>query len=116
MKYTEHALYTAKGRKPRTRSQSITLMNSKGTNNHAALPETYADYLLVVGLRAAALIDKQSLSAHIDINGDSISAQIPTEKMHWVFDPTQVSAPVLTELNLRETINQAVKQALHQVQ
>lgn len=115
MKYTEHALYTAKGQKPRVHSQSITLMNSKGSNTHKTLPAGYADYLLVVGSRAAAVIDKKALSRYININGDSISAQIPTDSMQFVFTPASVSNLEITELNLREELNEAVRRTLQKV-
>lgn len=116
MKYTEHALYTAKGMKPRAESQSITLMNSKGSNTHKTLPAGYADYLLVVGSRAAAVIDKKSLTKFIEINGDSISAKIPTDKMKFVFTPNSVTNRSITKLNLREELNEAVRRALGKIE
>lgn len=115
MKYTENALYTAKGMKPRAISQGITLMNSKGSNTHKALPANYADYLMIVGIRGAALIDKNTLSKYITINGDSISAQIPTGIMQFIFTPDTVSSVKITELNLREELNEAVRRALSKV-
>lgn len=115
MKYTEHALYTAKGQRPRSVSQAITLMNSKGTNTHSTLPNNYADYLLVVGLRAAAVISKTDLSQYIKLNGDSISAQIPTEHMEFVFAPQDITTVKLTDLDLRNELNQAVRRTLDKI-
>lgn len=116
MKYTENALYTPKGTTPRAVCQSITLMNSKGTNTHKALPANYADYLLIVGMRGAALVDKATLSKYAQINGDSITAQIPTTDMEFVFTPDTVAAPTITEINLREELNEAVRRTIAKIQ
>jgi hypothetical protein len=116
MKYTENALYTPKGVNPRAQCQSITLMNSKGTNTHKALPANYADYLLIVGLRGAALVNKVTLSKYAKINGDSITAQIPTSEMEFVFTPSTVSAPTLTKIDLREELAEAVRKTIAKVQ
>ena len=115
MKYTEHALYTAKGKLPRANSQKITLMNSKGSNTHKSLPVNYADFLLVVGVRAAALVSKSTLKQFININGDSIDASIPTNKMEFVFTPDTVTESTVTVLNLREELNEAVRRTLQKV-
>jgi hypothetical protein len=115
MKYTEHALYTAKGKLPRANSQKITLMNSKGSNTHKSLPANYADFLLVVGVRAAALVSKSTLKQFININGDSIDASIPTNKMEFVFTPDTVTESTVTVLNLREELNEAVRRTLQKV-
>lgn len=115
MKYTENALYSPKGRAPRAVCQSITLMNSKGTNTHKALPANYADYLLIVGLRGAALVDKATLSKYAQINGDSITAQIPTSELEFVFTPDTVEAPTVTDINLREELNEAVRRTIAKI-
>lgn len=116
MKYTENALYTKKGTKPRAICQSITLMNSKGTNTHKAIPDNYADYLLVVGLRGAALVDKTTLSKYAKINGDSITAEIPTDEMEFVFTPDTVGVATLQQINLREELNEAVRKTIAKIQ
>jgi hypothetical protein len=116
MKYTENALYTPKGSTPRAVCQSITLMNSKGTNTHKALPANYADYLLVVGLRGAALVNKATLSKYAQINGDSITAQIPTSEMEFVFTPSTVGVPTVTQIDLREELAEAVRRTIAKVQ
>jgi hypothetical protein len=116
MKYTEHALYTPKGATPRAKCQSITLMNSKGTNTHKALPANYADYLLVVGLRGAALVNKATLSKYAQINGDSITAQIPTSEMEFVFTPSTVGVPTVTQIDLREELAEAVRRTIAKIQ
>jgi hypothetical protein len=113
MKYVEDALYTAKGRVLRPKTKSLTLMNSKGTNVHKALPSDYADYLLVVGQLGGALVDKATLSEYIEINGDSISATIPTEKMKLLFTPDSVNLSTPPDsLDLISVILSAINQAL----
>lgn len=115
MKYVEDALYTAKGHVLRKNTKTLTLLNSKGTNSHKELPTTYADYLLVVGQVGCALIDKVTLSEYIEINGDSISASIPTEKMVFIFTPEtlNINSEIKIEINLRKTILNAVDCALN---
>lgn len=116
MKYVEDALFTAKGRVLRSKTKSLTLMNSKGTNVHTQLPSDYADYLLVVGQLGGALVDKRTLSEYIEINGDSISATIPTEKMKLLFTPETVdlTTPPDTSLQLGNIIISAIHHALEQ--
>lgn len=116
MKYTENALFTPKGTVPRALCQSITLMNSKGSNTHKTLPTNYADFLLVVGLRGAALVDKATLSKYAKINGDSITTEkMPTAEMHFVFTPNTVNAPTVTQINLREELNEAVRRTIAKI-
>jgi hypothetical protein len=115
MKYTEHALYSPRGQRPRVYSSSIVLMNSKGTNTHQSLPQSWADYLLIVGIRAAALIDRAALEQHLLINGDSITARVPTASVQWIFDPSTVREPTVTQIDLREQLNSAVKQVIADV-
>jgi len=112
MKYTEDVLYTAKSSVPRKQTKTITLLNSKGTNTHSVLPETYADFLLVVGQRGAALIDKPTLANYIEIKGDSITTTIPTDKMHFIFTPDTISEPKVIEFNLRQQIIQTIRTSL----
>jgi hypothetical protein len=114
MKYVEDALYTAKGRVLRAKTKSLTLMNSKGTNVHKSLPSDYADYLLVVGQLGGALVDKATLSEYIEINGDSISATIPTEKMKLLFTPDSIDLTIIPDnaLDLINVILSAINQAL----
>ena len=116
MKYTEDVLYTEKSMVPRINAQSITLMNSKGTNNHTGLPDEYADFILIVGKRGAAIIDKPTLSNYIKINGDSITAVIPTDKMTFIFTPDTVTTKDVIKtgdaINLKQTILDAISDAL----
>ena len=115
MKYTENALYTPKGTKPREVCQGITLMNSKGTNTHKTLPKGYADFLIVVGLRGAAVVSKKTLAKYAQFNGDSITASIPTGEMEFVFKPEDVTAPTITQIDLRKEIEAAVLATLAKI-
>jgi len=119
MKYMEGAWYTAGGKsKPRLRNQckGIILMNSKGTNTHATVPDTFADFLLVVGLRGAAVIDKPTLRQYTTKHGDSIQADIPSDVVDFVFTPSNVKAPTLQKINLRQELNEAVRRTIAQIQ
>lgn len=55
-----------------------TLMNSRGTNKHVALPSTYADYLIYATPNGALLFDKPTVSKHLKVSGDSITGNLPT--------------------------------------
>ena len=116
MKYKEDVLYTEKSRVPRKNAQSITLMNSKGTNVHTGLPDEYADFILIVGRRGAAIVDKPTIGNYIKINGDSITAVIPTDKMSFIFTPDTVTAATDIQsggaINLKQTILDAISDAL----
>jgi hypothetical protein len=91
--------------------------HSKGTNTHRTLPANYADYLLVIGSRGAAMIDRVQLEQWIDIKGDSITAQIPTHCMDFVFTPQTISGPTNnTEINLRRDITETLFRAIQQMQ
>jgi len=79
-KYTEDALYTPKKKILREKTGNIKLMNSMGTNTHNKLPEAYADYLIFIGNQGAMLFSKETLEEHLNVGGDGISANIPTEK------------------------------------
>ena len=90
MKYTSEALYPGKKTTMRPNSKNITLMNSKGTNTHDSLPETYADYLLIVEQRGAAIISKENLKKYVKVNGDSLSAKIPTSELTVISQPSDL--------------------------
>ena len=69
---------------------------------------------MVVGQVGCALIDKATLSQHIEINGDSISASVPTEKMILIFTPEtlNINSERKIEINLRQTILNAIDNSL----
>ena len=90
MKYMSEALYPGKKTTMRPNSKDITLMNSKGTNTHDSLPETYADYLLIVEQRGAAIISKENLKKYVKVNGDSLSAKIPTSELTVISQPSDL--------------------------
>ena len=92
MKYVENALYSGKKKKTRPTTGAIKLMNSLGTNTHATLPDTYADYLLFVGSSGAMLFDKPTVTQHISSGGDGISCDIPVNLGILLADPAVMNA------------------------
>lgn len=100
MKYTAEALYTAKGTARRD-CKSVTLLNSKGTNTHLALPEEYADYLLIVESRGASLISKENLQKYVVVKGDSLTACIPTSELTVIFQPTDLGEIIKKDLGIK---------------
>ena len=104
MKYTSEALYSGKKTTMRENCKEITLLNSKGTNTHKNLPDTYADYLLIVEQRGAAIISKENLKKYVKANGDSLTAKIPTSELTVISQPTSVAVVEggSTELKIKE--------------
>jgi hypothetical protein len=90
MKFTAEALFNPKKAVPKDKCKAITLLNSKGTNTHQNLPESYAQHLLIVEARGAAFITKDKLMQYVVSNGDSLTAVIPTAELTFVFQPSDL--------------------------
>ena len=104
MKYVSNCLYgTAKVPKLKAMCTGITLLNSKGTNKHLNLPDSYADYLMIVDMKGAAIISKHTLRQYVTSNGDSLSASIPTSELTIVCTPSLCHYEK-KELNLKAKI------------
>ena len=115
MKYTTDALYTAKGNTLRPVCQQITLLNSKGTNTHTNLPDTYADYLLIVGRRGAALIDKETLKKYVTSNGDSLSCCIPTSELIQIFAPSDLPVIEPKPLHIKKRLLAFIQEIIEDI-
>ena len=113
MKYTEECLFGGREKSLKKITKQITLLNSRGTNTHTNLPETYSDYLLIVEMNGAAIIKKETLKEFVVSNGDSLSAKIPIDKLHIIFSPRDIDTtqPVRT-MRIKELILEAIEQAL----
>ena len=118
MKFTAEALFNPKKAVPKEKCKAITLLNSKGTNTHINLPESYAQYLLIVEARGAAFVTKDKLMQYVISNGDSLTAVIPTAELTFVFQPsiTQV-APVVEEkaLNIKNKFLSVIDDIINSV-
>jgi hypothetical protein len=90
MKYVADCLFTCKSLILRKNTKQITLLNSKGTNKHSKLPDHYSDYLLIVEMNGAAFISKEKLEQYVVVNGDSLSAVIPTCELHIIVTPNDM--------------------------
>lgn len=115
MKYTQECLFTMKNKKLtlRDKTKQITLLNSRGTNTHLKLPEHYADYLLIVEMNGAALISKEDLQQYVSVHGDSLTATIPTEQLHIIYQPDDII--IMTEkknLHIKETMMNTIIQII----
>ena len=105
MKYTTECLFSGKELKLRNNTKQITLLNSRGTNTHTNLPDSYSDYLLIVEMNGAALISKEILKQYVKANGDSLTAIIPTDKLNIIYKPSDIK--MMTDkknLRIKETI------------
>jgi hypothetical protein len=109
MKYTVEALFSGKNAVLRKNSKSITLLNSKGTNTHTNLPDSYSDYLLIVEMKGSALISKEKLKQYVISNGDSLTATIPTNELILICTPENIIT------NLTEIKKLYIKQQFLQV-
>lgn len=95
MKFTAEALFNPKKTVPKEKCKAITLLNSKGTNTHLNLPESYAQHLLIVEARGAAFVTKDKLMQYVVSNGDSLTAVIPTAELTFVFQPSIIQVTPL---------------------
>jgi len=113
MKYTQECLFHSKKLTLRDKTKQITLLNSRGTNTHLKLPEHYADYLLIVEMNGAALISKEDLQHYVSVHGDSLTATIPTNQLHIIYQPTDIM--MMTEkknLHIKETLMNTIIQII----
>ena len=72
---------------------SLTLVNTMGSNDRVKLPEDYADFLLAVGSKGCAVVDKVTLEKYLDTASDSgqIKAKnIPSSNFSFVRLPNQI--------------------------
>jgi len=115
MKYQTDVLYPAKGIIMRDFTKEIKLMNSMGTNTHTDLPEGYADYLLIVDKRGAAVIHKDSLKQFLKINGDSISARIPSNMLIPIFTPSDISPFEKKRLDIKARVLSVILEAIEDI-
>jgi len=104
MKYQTDVLYPTKGSSMREHTKEIKLMNSMGTNTHTDLPTGYADYLLIVDKRGVAVIHKMVLKQFLKINGDSISARIPSNMLTTIFTPADIIIAEPKRLDIKSKI------------
>ena len=116
MKYVEGCLFGGKKIKLKKQTTEIKLMNSNGTNTHLNLPDTYSDYLLMVDLYGAALISKEELTPHLIIGGDGIKVKIPTEKLHIIFEPSNI-LPIIKkdDLQIRNKILDTIDKIINNI-
>jgi len=112
MKYTAEALFGPTKTKLKDNCKAITLLNSKGTNTHTNLPEHYADYLLIVEMRGAAIISKENLKKYVVANGDSLSATIPTSEMTLLFGPSDLKPVEKHTLHIKSRLMSVIKEII----
>lgn len=115
VKFIAGGFHTTKKGQLKKHCPIISLMSSQGTNKHKELPKNYADYLLIVSPNSAALVDKKTLNQNISVNGDGISAILPTSVLKFIFSPVDLKKPKVYKINLREEINKAIKCAIKKV-
>jgi len=115
MKYVEGCIFSGKKLLQRKTTSEIKLMNSNGTNTHLELPDTYSDYLLIVDLHGAALISKEILKNYIILGGDGIKAKIPTDKLHIIFQPSDITETNKKDLQIKEIFMNAINNIINSV-
>jgi hypothetical protein len=116
MKFVAGCLFTPTNKTLKQKTSEVKLMNSNGTNTHTSLPESYADYLLIVDVNGAAVISKEKLQKYISIGGDGIKAKIPTNELHIISTPSNISLDFeKKDLNIKETIMEIVSKIIKSV-
>lgn len=116
MKYTTEALYSGKKTTIRDKCKNITLLNSKGTNTHSNLPDSYADYLLIVETRGAALVSKETLKKYVVSNGDSLSAIVPTSELNIIFEPSDIIITEKQNLKIKERFMSVITEIINSIE
>jgi hypothetical protein len=112
MKYVEGCLFSGKKLSQKKTTSEIKLMNSNGTNTHAELPDTYSDYLLIVDLNGAGLISKEILQNYIILGGDGIKAKIPLDKLHIVFQPSDITGTNKKDFRIKENLLKTISKII----
>lgn len=72
---------------------SLTLVNTMGSNDRVKLPNDYAEFLLAVGSKGCAVVNKETLEKYLDTESDSgqIKAKnIPKSDFIFVRLPNQI--------------------------
>ena len=115
MKYVESGLFGGKKLTLKKTTTEIKLMNSNGTNTHSCLPDSYADYLLIVDLHGAGLISKDNLKKYTVSGGDGIKSKIPTDMIQIVFQPSDITEPKKQELHIKETFMNTIHTIINSV-
>jgi len=72
IKFQNNLMYTKKGNRKKIVGKDIKLLNSNGTNKRTGLPIDYADNILLLEARGAALLKKPGPEM-LKFNGDSIT-------------------------------------------
>lgn len=117
MKYTIEALFCGKNSILRKSSKSITLLNSKGTNTHMNLPDTYSDYLLIVEMKGSAIISKEKLKQYVISNGDSLSAVIPTNELIIISTPENINTNLseIKKINVKQQFLHVINNIINNI-
>jgi len=75
-----------------TKPVSLKLVNSHGTNGHAELPKTYAQFVIVVDNNSAFVIATETLKPYLKCGGDGIEAKsVPSELFMEIIGPDKLS-------------------------
>jgi hypothetical protein len=69
MKFSENLLYTSTG--TLKSKESLTLVNTMGSNIRDSLPVTYSPFLIAVGSKGCAIVSKKTLEKYLDTKSDS---------------------------------------------
>jgi len=98
MKFTEGCLFTRKTKKKRDYVADLQLMNSRGSSAGRALPDTYADFLLICDTDSAAVIAKKDLIPYVIDAGDGLKTnKLPSNMIQYVFAPGQYKPQNIAE-------------------
>lgn len=99
-KYLSSGMITKKGKDKKT--VGVKIKNSNGTNKNGATIKDPADFYMLGQENAIAIISYEDMKPYLTALGDGISAEIPFDKLTFVFRPDEVDISIVTEFNYKK--------------
>lgn len=109
-KYLSYGMITKSGNNKK--KVSVKIKNSNGTNKNGATIKNPADYYMLGQENAIAIISYTDMQPYLTALGDGISAEIPFDKLTFVFRPEDVDTSIVTEFNYKKWKAQAQMNAI----
>lgn len=105
MKFCSGAIFKRNG-KLRTNCNMILYNSISRDSGNITLPEEFAEYLLFVSERGCILFDKKTYAEYCVVRGDTIQANIPTERGFLI---EKFSCAKITPKDFIESLNESIQ-------
>lgn len=99
-KYLGYGMITEAGN-PKKRV-SVKIKNSNGTNKNGSTITNPADFYMLGQQNAIAIISYKDMEPYLTALGDGISAEIPFDKLTFVFVPDDVDTKKIVDFNYKK--------------